>query len=70
MPKIKTNRAAAKRFKKNGDRQDRPRKGFQEPHPDEKVPEEKTRATQEHRCQCNQCKVPRTDVAVFFSRRL
>ena len=35
MPKLKTHRGAAKRFKKTGHGQDRPRLRLQAPHPDE-----------------------------------
>lgn len=35
MPKIKTKRAAAKRFKMTGNGELKEKQGFQEPHPDE-----------------------------------
>ena len=41
MPKLKTNRAAAKRFKKTGTGKLKRNEGLQEPHPDKEVYKEK-----------------------------
>ena len=56
MPKIKTNRAAAKRFKKDRYRKAERETSLQEPYLNQEVYKEKKKSQTGYHHRCNQCK--------------
>ena len=66
MPKMKTSRAAAKRFKKTGTRLIKEKQSLQEPYLDQEIYQEKEKSEKVHHHRCDQRTEHEEDFTVFI----